>query len=61
MQRAVIKPRSDYESKVEELGLTYHNEPSISWSDCDEEAYWNEQGAIYINSKADKQIMEATY
>jgi len=37
-----VDPRSDYESKVEALGLMYHDEPSIEWSDCDEDAYWNE-------------------
>lgn len=42
MKRVVIEPRLDYESKVEKLGLMYHDEPSIDWGECEDEAYWNE-------------------
>lgn len=47
--RQVIEPRSGYESRVEDLNLTFHDEPSIEWSDCEEDAYWNEEGAIMIS------------
>ena len=47
-------PRPGYELKVETLGLLYHDEPSIEWSSCEEDAYWNEEGAIEISIDAEK-------
>lgn len=45
-RRLTLTPRPDYMSKVEKLGLVYHDEPSLSWSDCEEEPYWNDKRAV---------------
>ena len=37
MKRIKIKPRKDWESKVEALGFGFHTLESIYW---DESAYW---------------------
>ena len=54
MERVVVEPRSNYESKLENLGLMYHDEPTIEWSICDEDRYWNEEGMIRIKGRAEK-------
>ena len=59
-KRVVIKPRVNYQSRVESRGLTYHDEPSLSFSPCEELSYWNEEGAIELSDKAEKELMEAT-
>jgi len=56
-----MTPRKDYESKVENDFLTYHDEPTIEWSYCEDDAYWNELGAAVISSEAEIEILEATY
>lgn len=40
--------------------MYYHDEPTIEWTSCDADRYWNEQGMIEISGKAEKQILEAT-
>lgn len=40
--------------------LWYHNEPTIEWTTCDQEPYWNERGMIEISLEAEKEILEAT-
>lgn len=50
-KRLVKTPRPDYEAKVEALGLTYHDEPSLEWSNCEQQAYWDERGAIQIGKE----------
>ena len=54
-------PRIDYKNKVENLKLTFHDEPTIEWNNCEIDAYWNEEGAAVISQKAEIEIMEATY
>ena len=44
LARRVVDPRSGYGGKVEAQGLWYHDEPTIEWTSCDEESYWNERG-----------------
>ena len=56
-----MKPRKDFAQKVESLKLTFHDEPTIEWSYCESDAYWNEEGAAVISSKAEIEIIEATY
>lgn len=34
--------RPGYDYKVEELGLTWYDEPAIEWSTCEDTPYWNE-------------------
>ena len=60
-KRVVVEPRIDYKKRVEALGLSFHDEPSIEWSQCEEEAYWNEEGIIQISAQAEQEIMEATW
>ena len=60
-KRVVIEPRPNYESELESFGLMYHDEPTIEWSICDEDRYWNEEGMMEIHSDKEKQIMEATF
>ena len=55
-----MTPRPDYMSKVEALGLSYHDEPSLSWSTCEEQAYWDEQAAIEISPEHEKKLLKAT-
>ena len=52
-KRVVIKPRPNYQERVEALGLTYHDEPALEFSQCEEQAYWNEEGAIALSAKAE--------
>jgi len=56
-----MTPRMDYAEKVEKYYLTYHDEPTIEWSYCEDDAYWNEEGAVMISSEAEIEILEATY
>lgn len=58
--RKTITPRPDYQAKVEALGLTYHDEPSLMWSKCELEEYWDEKGAIEITPKAENELILAT-
>lgn len=36
MKRVRVSARPDYQSKVESLGLIYHDEPSLLWSECEQ-------------------------
>ena len=35
-KRVTFSPRPDYQDKVEKAGLTYHDEPCLIWSKCEE-------------------------
>jgi len=54
-------PRKDFGDKVENLKLTFHDEPTIEWSFCEIDSYWNEEGAAVISRKAEIEILEATH
>ena len=60
LKRVVIEPRSNYMQEVEALGLTYHDEPSLEFSSCEEQAYYSESAAIEMTDEAEREIMEAT-
>lgn len=61
LRRKVIKPRPNFEETVFSQNLTYHDEPTIEWSYCETDAYWNEEGAAIISSSAEMEILEATW
>lgn len=42
------------------MNLTYHDEPSLEWNDCEMDAYWNENGAVEITSEAELELLVAT-
>lgn len=54
MYRVTTPPRPGYQAKVEAQGLTYHDEPALEWSECEIDAYWNEESAIVILPEAEK-------
>jgi glutathionylspermidine synthase len=55
MQRTSIKPRIDWQSKVESVGLTYHSPEAMAGSG---RTYWDES-ACYSFSAAEVDMLEA--
>lgn len=60
MKRVVLPQRPNFESRLEERNLSYADEPGVEWSECEEDAYWGDEGAIEITAEAELQLMEAT-
>ena len=48
MERCNVTPRSEWEKKVVEDGLTFYNMEGINWGGFSVDKYWNEEGAIKI-------------
>jgi len=61
LRRKAILPRPGFQDTVFKQTLTYHDEPTIEWSYCETDAYWNEEGAAIISSDAEIEILEATW
>jgi len=61
MSRKAIKPRNNYETRLESFKVLYYDDEGITWSDCEYTDYWDERGKVTITQKGEKEILEATF
>lgn len=61
MTRVPQTPTSNKYTRLSRLGVHYGDDESIQWSRCEWDEYWNEAGKIDLSSKAEAEIMEASF
>lgn len=57
----MIKPRPDYQAKLEKHKVFYGDENALQWGWCEFDTYWNEEGKVEISDSAEAQLMEASF
>ena len=56
-----IKPNKEREEYCAKHKILYCDEPALNWGFCEADAYWNEEGMVLMSTKAENQILEASY